>query len=465
VAAPETTLGGPRRVEDIAHPHQLQRSLTTLGNIALTLSDITPSASLLVIGPVVIATAGTGALVAYLVGCFIALNVALCMAELGSMFPGAGGLYSIVTRVLGRPIGLLALFDYVGQGIFLPASMAIGIGTYVTSLAPNVSTNWVAAGTMIAVTLLGLLGIHFNAIMTGVFLALELSVIAILFLAGLVHPHQSVTILTHPVIPQGGALTPVAVGAVMAALATALFSVNGFDSALNFSEETEGAASHIGKAVVIAASLGIICELAAFIGALVGARDLRTILASPTPLTDVIRDAFGGAVVRVVTVGAIIAIFNASLAITLQFARIVWSSGRDRAWPEPVSAWLGQVNRFGSPWLATLLVGGLAAALCLEGTLVSIVTFTAVLIIVLYALTAIAALWNRVRERGGPRPFRMPLWPIPPLVALVGVGFALTQQKSSDLWTVAAIFACGLVYYVAFLRTRRDRYWVVTGDS
>jgi amino acid transporter len=126
-----------------------------------------------------------------------------------------------------------------------------------------------------------------------------------------------------------------------------------------------------------------------------------------------------------------------------------------------VSTWLAQVNRFGSPWVATLLVGGLAAALCLEGTLVSVVTFTAVLIVVLYALTAIASLWGRVRQPALLRPFRMPLWPIPPLVSLVGLGFALTQQKAGDLWTVLAIFGGGIAYYVAFLRTRRDRYWVI----
>jgi amino acid transporter len=454
-------LGGPPPLGSAGRERQLNRSLTTLGNIALTLSDITPSASLMVIGPVVIATAGTGSLWAYLIGCFIALNVALCVGELGSMFPVAGGLYSIVARVLGRPIGLVALFDYLGQAIFLPASMAIGIGTYVTSLDPRVSTNWVAAGTMILVTLLGLLRIRFNAIMTGVFLALELSVVGILFLTGAIHPHQTLSILAHPVIPHGDALAPVSVGVIMTALATALFSVNGYDSALNFSEETEGPPSHIGKAVVIAASVGIVCELVPFIFALVGARDLHAVLSSPTPLTDVVGDAFGPRALTIVTIGAIIAIFNASLAITLQFARIVWSSGRDRAWPEPVSTWLAQVNRFGSPWVATLLVGGLAAGLCLEGTLVSVVTFTAVLIVVLYALTAIASLWGRVRQPALLRPFRMPLWPIPPLVSLVGLGFALTQQKAGDLWTVLAIFGGGIVYYVAFLRTRRDRYWVI----
>ena len=63
------------------------------------------------------------------------------MGELGSMFPIAGGLYSIVTRVLGRPIGFLGMLHYIGQAIFLPASVAIGIGVYVNSLVSGSTTN------------------------------------------------------------------------------------------------------------------------------------------------------------------------------------------------------------------------------------------------------------------------------------------------------------------------------------
>jgi amino acid transporter len=448
----------PRTAVDpaMAQTPQLTRSLSTLGNIALTLSDITPAASLLVVGPVVIATAGTGALWAYVIGCFIAINVALCMSELGAMMPVAGGVYAIVTRVLGRPIGAIALFDYIGQAIFLPASMAIGIGTYVAALDPHLRSNWVAAAAMLLVTAVALLRIHLNAVMTGVFLMLELSVVVILVLTGIVHPQQSLSIVVHPVFAQNGALRAVGAGLVMSATATALFSVNGFDSALNFSEETEGSPAHIGKAVIVAASLGVIFEIVPLTGALFGTRDLTTILASTTPFTDVIGETFGRTVVTVVIVGAIIAIFNASLAITLQFARIVWASGRDRAWPEPVSRRLARVNRFGAPWVATLVVGLLAAVLCLEGTLVSVVTFTAVLIIVLYALTAAAAIQDRRHRPQALRPFRMPVWPVPPLIALVGVGFALTQQKGSDLGTVGAITAIAIGYYVVYLRNRKE---------
>jgi amino acid transporter len=95
----------------------------------------------------------------------------------------------------------------------------------------------------------------------------------------------------------------------------------------------------------------------------------------------------------------------------------------------------------------------------------AVVTFTAVLLIVLYGLIAISALVSRVRQPDLPRPWRMPLWPVPPVIALVGVAIALSQQKIADLITVVVIFAAGLIYYVLFIRPRSDRYWNVTADS
>ena len=248
----------------------------------------------------------------------------------------------------------------------------------------------------------------------------------------------------------GKGLGVVATSAIIAALATALFSVNGYDSAINFSEETEGSAGQIGKAVIIAATLGVIFQVIPFVGVILGAASLTAFLHSSTPLTDVVRTSFGHTAVTLITYGAILAIFNASLAITLQFSRVVWSSGRDRAWPMPISKALEWVHpRFRTPWVATMFVGICGAVLCAQSSLISVVTFTSVLIIILYALIAISLA----------RPFKMPLWPISPVIALVGVGLALSQQKSSDLVICAAIFGGGIIYYLVFLMPRRDRYW------
>jgi amino acid transporter len=452
-------------LESLGYKQELNRSVNSLGHVALILSDITPTASLLVVGTAVVAVAGTGSVWAYIIGCFIAVNVALCMGELGSMFPVAGGLFSIVTRVLGKATGFVAMIDYMGQAVFLPASVAIGIGTYVHALNPSLPTNVIAGCGMILVTGVALLQIKANAWLTGVFLAIELIVVGALAVAGFTHLHQPLSILSHTVGPNGhGGLSPVAASAIIAALATALFSVNGYDSGINFAEEVLGSAKAVGRAVITAALIGIFFELVPFIAIVFGAHNLAAFVNSGTPMTEVAGEAYGNTFVTLITYGALIAIFNASVAITLQFSRIVWASGRDFAWPEPVSSWIAKVeHKRGAPWVATLIVGALATALCFQASLVTVVTFTAVLIVVLYGLIAISALVSRVRQRNLPRPSRMPLWPVPPILALAGVVLALTQQKHSDLIIAACIFAAALVYYFAFVRPRRGRYWTVPG--
>jgi amino acid transporter len=96
--------------------------------------------------------------------------------------------------------------------------------------------------------------------------------------------------------------------------------------------------------VVTAAALGIIFELVPFIGIVIGAHNLPAFLHSATPVTEVGGEAFGSTCITIVNYGALIAIFNASVAITLQFSRIVWASGRDVAWPEPVSSSIAKVE-------------------------------------------------------------------------------------------------------------------------
>lgn len=48
----------------------------------------------------------------------------------------------------------------------------------------------------------------------------------------------------------------------------------------------------------------------------------------------------------------------------------------------------------------------------------------------------------------------MPLWPIPPLIAIVGVILALTQQAEGDLIKTAVIILIAVVYWFAYLRTK-----------
>ncbi|MBV9804662.1 MAG: APC family permease [Solirubrobacterales bacterium] len=461
------TPSGEEELHAAGYEQSLRRSLSVPDVVALSVSDITPMASLLVIAPAVLAIAGTGGLLAYIIGCVIAVCVASCMAELGSMHPVAGGLYSIVGRVLGRPFGFVGLVDYIGQAVFLPAAIALGIGAYLSSLIPGINVNLAAALMMVAVTAIGCFGISFNARLIFVFLGIEMTVLTIIAIAGLIDLHQPLSILTHPRISgHGGLLASVGAGTVIAGVATTLFSFNGYDSAINFSEETQGSARNVGIALMWAAGIAMVAELVPFFLAVFGAPNLSRFLASATPLTDVIQTNLNGTVKDIVIAGALVAIFNAVLAITLQFGRILFASGRDRAWPTPISNALSRVNDRGAPWVSTLIVGTLATVLCFFSGLVTVVTFTSVLIIVLYALIAAAAIVSRLsaRQRKLPRPFQMALWPAAPVIALAGVGVALSQQKASDLFITGAIVLGALLYYTLYLRPRAKTHWNTFSD-
>ncbi len=439
----------------------LERGLGFKGLLSLALSDITPMASLLVTAGAVLVLSGTAGVWAFTIGCIIAITVAMSMAELGSMYPTAGGLFYIVNKVLGRPIGFLAMIDYVLQGIFIPATLALGIGTYLHSLNASIPVNSSSAIGMAIITILAVLRIHLSAIIVTVRLVIEGIVLTLIIGVGLVHLNQPLSILTHPTMLQDGKMSSVAGAAIVAAIASSLFSVNGYDSAINFSEEVKGSARSVGRAVMYSALVGVVLELTAFTFGLFGTRDLGAYLASATPFTDSVTSALGKGAGQAVLVGALFAIVNATLAITLQFARVLWASGRDKAWPNPVNEFLGKVHpKFRSPWTATLVIGGISTIFCLKSSLISTVTFTAVLIIILYALIAIAALVSRVKNKDADRPFKMMFWPIPPIITILGVGLTLTKQKTGDLKIILIIIIVSMAYYFLYLNRSKHNRWV-----
>jgi amino acid transporter len=122
---------------------------------------------------------------------------------------------------------------------------------------------------------------------------------------------------------------------------------------------------------------------------------------------------------------------------------------------------LGKVHpKFRSPWISTLIIGGISTIFCFQASLVSAVTFTAVLIVILYALIAVSALVSRIRDKHLDRPYKMILWPLAPIVTIVGVGVALTQQKGSDLMIILIIVAASLIYYFAYIHRAKHDRWV-----
>lgn len=452
------------RSEDLlasaGYQQELARGLTVLQTIGLALSDITPAASFFVIAAQVFPVAGTGAGWTFLVAGIIALSVAFCMAELGARYPFAGGLYAIVTRVLGRTVGFLAMIDYVVQAVFLPAAIALGIGSYIHTLIPGVDANIWATILLALVTIMAIFRVKTNANITGIFISIELAVMILVTVAGFVHPMTPFHALLHPVSYAKVPVSPVKSTIIMASIAVALFSYNGYDSAINFSEETDGSARNVGRSVINAATLGVAFQVVPAFAVLFAVGTVPAFYGSSLPIAYYVTRAVGPTWATVVILGVVLAVINATLAIVLQFSRVIYSTGRDQSWPAPINRALTRIHpRFQTPWIAVLVVGVLGVILTFFGSVVAAITFTSVMIIILYALIAISAIVHRLgRFRTKTLAFKMWIWPIPPILALAGVILALIQQTTQDLIICAVIFAAGALYYLIWGR-RTSGIW------
>ena len=445
---------------------ELARSLSFFGNISISVSDISPTTGVFLMFPSVLLTAGTGSFLSFLAAAMIALCVALCMGELGALYPGAGGLYSIVYRVLGRPIGFLALLNYLIQGIFLPATIAFGAANYLVKIFPSWTENWTAFGVMVACTIVTILSMKWNAKFVEVFLILELVVVGVIAVAASFHFHQGIDSLLHPVAltEDQTSTTPVSWSTLFAAVTVALFSYNGYDSSINFSEETDQKAN-IGKTLFTSAFIGVFAQIIPLFCILLSVPDVKAFLTSSSPINLIGEMYMGKSATLFLNMGAAIAMINCVLAVILQFSRVYYSAGRDKAFPEKINKFLTTIHpKFKTPWLATIFMGGLGALSCFNSNLVSMVTFTSVTIVLLYATIAVCVIMSRVQDKQLYRPFKAPLFPAIPIIAIIGSIAALSQQAGKDLITSAVAFAIALLYYYLYLKPRSQTHWVLNGQ-
>jgi amino acid transporter len=173
-----------------------------------------------------------------------------------------------------------------------------------------------------------------------------------------------------------------------------------------------------------------------------------------------VRSLGGDTLATIITLSLVAAIFNALLAALVEWARVLYTSGRDCAWPAPVSralAYLHPTTR--TPIVATLALGAAVGVLTAITDQAAAVTFTSVILVATFALIAVSALVSRLRQTNTVRPYCMPLWPLPPVVALAGVALTAWLQTGKDLVIVGGLGLAGALYYAAYLRPRRDTHW------
>lgn len=321
------------------------------------------------------AAAGSGLLLGLAIAAFVAYCNATSSARLAALHPESGGTYVYGRERLGPFWGYTAGWSFIVGKTASCAAMALTVGYYAW---PD-HAHAVAVATVLALTVINVLGVQKSALLTRVIVAAVLAVLLTVV----------VTILASGDMDTGRlALGDDAGGlGVLQAAGLLFFAFAGYARIATLGEEVRDPAHTIPRAIAVA--LGIALVVYAVVAVVVLAQLGSATLSSATaPLADAMSAAGHPGLVPVVRVGAAIAALGALLALILGVSRTVLAMARDRHLPGSLAT---VHHRFDSPYRAEIAVGVVVAVLAAVADVRDAIGFSSFAVLVYYAIANASA--------------------------------------------------------------------------
>ena len=417
--------------------------------------------------PLVIAAAGARlSLWAWILGAAIAAADGLVWAELGAAFPRAGGSYAFLREIYGPSgAGNWLSFVYVWQLSFsAPLSIAsgcIGLSSFLAWFWPNLDHAPFAAlpslhygnFTAVAVCLLVTALLYRNlsqvtrlawVLFAGVVVAMS----GVIF-SGFAHAQA----LGGWSMPPGPALgLAVALGGLAQATLITTYDYWGYYNITFLGSEVKNPEKTIPRAILLSVVLVAAFYAAMNMAALPSVHEFAGHAASLGAarlqlVAQIAQSAFGAWAGRLMAALIIWTAFASVFSLLLGYSRVPYAAARDGNY----FRFLAAIHpRHGIPHRSLLALGFVAAAFCLL-SLTQVITLLVITRILLqFFLQHIGVILLRIQRPGLERPFRMPLFPLPPLVAMAGFVFMLINRASAlkGLAVAAAIAISGTAIYL-----------------
>jgi amino acid transporter len=474
----------PSRASTSAN-HGLARRIGLPSAVVLNMMDMIGVGPFLTL-PLVIASAGSRfAVWAWLLGAGIAVCDGLVCAELGAAFPQAGGSYTFLRQIYGEQgAGRWISFLYVWQLSFsAPLSIAsgcIGLATFLAYIWPPLAaqpiaaipflhgTNLVAAATCLLVVALlyrNLTQITRMAwvLFAGVLLTLT-GVIVSGFVsgahAGMAHGASAVAggwQLSNLIAWPSVALLPALAQATM----ITCYDYWGYYNICFLGSEVKRPEKTIPRAILISIAVVAALYVAMNLAVLPSLDVVSTVAAKAgmqarlALVAEIAQSAFGRVAGRALAALILWSAFSSVFSLLLGYSRVPYAAARDGNY---FSALAALHPRHGFPHRSLIALGLVATCFCFF-SLGEVITLLVVIRILLqFLLQQAGVIWLRWRQPELVRPFRMPLFPLPPLLAMAGFVFVLAYRPHPlrELGVAAGIAASGTLIYMIRARARGD---------
>lgn len=372
------------------------------------------------------------AVVTLLYACFV-----LAYAELASALPRAGGAFVYASRALGPRWGAFAGIVQLVEFLFAPPAIAAAIGAYFAIFPHAPPPLAVAVAAYLAFSLLNAAGVRYSAAFELVVTAL--AVAELLLFGGLTLPGFSWAAFDADPVPHG-------IAGTLRALPFAIWFYLAIEGIANLAEEVRDPQRDLARGFASAmATLALLAALVLF-GA-VGVAGWRAVVYPPG--SDLPSDApLPLALARVVGVAhplyhllvavglfGLVASFH---GILLAAGRATFELGRSGLLPRALGTTHADRGTPVAALGANLVVGLAALGTGRTADLITISVFGA---LCLYVVSMVALFALRRGEPSLPRPFRTPLYPVVPAIALALSLLCLAAMVVSTPWHALAFAA------------------------
>ena len=370
-------------------------------------------------------------LAVWIAGGLYTLVGAVCLAELGTMLPEAGGYYVYARRAFGDGVGFaVGWTDWITYCAVL-GYVSIAIGEFTALLLPSLGGHEkavaiLALASLAALQLAGLrVSSRFQEITTvakfGAFLTVVLAAMAFA-----------------PGISSGSASESQApsFAGLIVALQSVVITYGGWQSALYFAEEDRDPNRNLPRSMIGGVASVIVVYLLVNI-ALLSVLPIGDLARSTLPAADAAQRLLGGRGREIITILSIVSLPPMLNAILMIGTRILFAMGRDGLlWRRAAS-----VTARGTPAAAMLATTAVALALIATGTFQRLVAVVAFFLAANYVVCCLALVVLRRREPDRARPFRAWGYPWSAALVLAGAVAFLAGATAGDTINAAGALA------------------------
>jgi APA family basic amino acid/polyamine antiporter len=374
-------------------------------------------------------------LAVWLLGGLYTLLGCVCLTELGTMLPEAGGYYVYVRRAFGRSAGFaVGWTDWLTYCAVL-GYVSIAIGEFSAILVPALVpvVKLVAIGMLVSFAALQWAGLRVSSRFQEVTTVVKCLAFLALVAACFAHATSAPAIAAVAAGPPAATLTGLVI-----ALQSVVITYGGWQSALYFTEEDRDPRRNLPRSMIGGVAAVIVIYLLVNL-ALLAVLPVPDLARSTLPAADAAAVIFGergGGLITLLSLVSLPPLINAILMIG---TRILFAMGRDElVWPGAAA-----VNPRGTPGAATLVTTAVAVALVVTGTFQALVAVASFFLAANYCACRLALVVLRRREPDLPRPFRAWGYPWSAAVVLVGAVAFLGGVLVGD--TRTGLLALGLL--------------------